>query len=117
MTHDDVAAFCAGLPGATGDIKWQADQVWSVGGKMFCVQCAHPALSTGLSFKVADERFLELTDLPGIQPAPYLARHHWIRLDSPAILGADVLQDLLRQSYCLVRAKLTKQQRNALPPL
>ena len=32
----------------------------------------------GISFKVDDDRFLELTDRDGIIPAPYLARVKWV---------------------------------------
>lgn len=117
MTHDEVRNCCAGLPGATADVKWGADLVYSVGGKMFCVMALDASQSRGLSFKVADERFLELTDQPGIIPAPYLARHHWVRLEHPSVLPAAQLTELLRSSYQLVRAKLPKKQRDALPPL
>ena len=63
-----LPAVAAALPGATEDIKWEADRVFSVGAKMFAV--FHPAKGrpTQCSFKVEDERFLELTGLPGIQP-------------------------------------------------
>ncbi|GAB3262823.1 MmcQ/YjbR family DNA-binding protein [Chitinimonas naiadis] len=117
MDHEAVQAFCAGLPGATVDVKWQVDLVYSVGGKMFCVMCSNLAQSTGLSLKVDPERFLELTDQPGITPAPYLARHHWVRLDHPGVLPEARLTELLHQSYSLVRAKLPKKQRDALPSL
>ena len=42
-----------------------------------------------MSFKVEDERFLELTDRPGIIPAPYLARAKWIYVENAEALGDD----------------------------
>ncbi|MGQ5522169.1 MmcQ/YjbR family DNA-binding protein [Chitinimonas sp. PSY-7] len=117
VTHAEVEAICLGYPGVTMDIKWKTERVFSIGSKMFCVCCADPDQSPGLSFKVEPARFLELTDQPGIKPAPYLARYHWVRLDSPAVLPAEQLSKLLYQAYLLVRAKLPKKRRDALPAL
>ena len=37
MNIDSLRKYCATLPGATRDIKWGADEVYSVGAKMFAV--------------------------------------------------------------------------------
>jgi len=34
---DAQRKFAAGLPGASEDIKWGADLVYSIGAKLFCV--------------------------------------------------------------------------------
>ena len=39
MNLDSLRKYCATLPGATRDVKWGADEVYSVGGKMFAVFC------------------------------------------------------------------------------
>lgn len=116
MDMEAVKAMCRTFPGCTEDIKWGADLVFSVGGKMFAVTGAETS-ARGISFKVEDDRFLELTDRPGIMPAPYLARAKWIRVDDIASLGDAEAAELLRQSYELVFAKLTKTlQREILAP-
>lgn len=109
-----LPAVAAALPGATEDIKWEADRVFSVGAKMFAV--FHPAKGrpTQCSFKVEDERFLELTGLPGIQPAPYLARAHWVLVTADCPLPASELQALLKRSHALVAGKLTKKLQKEL---
>ena len=112
MQPETLRATVGGWPGVTEDIKWGADLVFSVGGKMFCV------LDTGesgrLSFKVEDGRFLELTERPGVIPAPYLARARWVSaVEARAFAGAE-LQGLLRRSYELVRAKLPKAEQRRL---
>lgn len=109
MTYDDIDALCRGLPGVTTDIKWGNDRVYSIGEKMFLVMREQGRDEGGLSFKVAPERFLELTDRPGISPAPYLAKHHWVLLASPAALPGNELAALLRASYDLVLARLPKR--------
>jgi predicted DNA-binding protein (MmcQ/YjbR family) len=101
-------AVCRSLPGCTEDIKWGADLVFSVGAKMFAVT-GNAAPAEGISFKVDDERFLELTDRPGIIPAPYLARAKWVQVSAGAGLGDEELAALLRRSWELVLAKLTKK--------
>jgi predicted DNA-binding protein (MmcQ/YjbR family) len=108
MDFEAAKALCRSFPGCTEDIKWGADAVFSVGEKMFAVTgSAVPA--EGMSFKVEDERFLELTDRPGIIPAPYLARAKWVYVNLEADLGDEEAGALLRRSYELVFAKLTKK--------
>ncbi len=114
MTHVELEAICLALPGVTVDFKWVSNRVFSVGGNMFCICGDDSTQSPGLSFKTEPARFLELTDQPGIRPAPYLARYHWVHLDHPAVLPSEHLGVLLHQSYLLVRTKLPKKQRNAL---
>jgi predicted DNA-binding protein (MmcQ/YjbR family) len=107
MNIEAAKALCRTFPGCTEDIKWGADLVFSVGGKMFAVTGAeNPA--GGISFKVEDQRFLELTDRPGIVPAPYLARAKWVHVEDIGVLSDAEAAELLRQSYELVFAKLTK---------
>jgi len=101
-------------PGVTSDVKWDDDLVFSVAGKMFCVLCLRGPLAERLSFKVEDERFLELTERPGFIPAPYLARAHWVLVAEPKRLPSAELAALLRRSYELVRAKLPKKTQREL---
>jgi predicted DNA-binding protein (MmcQ/YjbR family) len=108
MNIEKAKTFCRSLPGATEDIKWGADLVFSVGDKMFAVT-GDGAEPGGISFKVDDDRFLELTDRQGIIPAPYLARAKWVKIeDLKAVSDAEAAQ-LLKRSYELVFGKLTKK--------
>ena len=104
-------------PGVTRDTKWGVDMVLSVGGKMFAVMPSDGSEGGRLSFKVADERFLELTDQPGIIPAPYLARAHWISITEPHRFATAELVAFILDAYLLVRAKLTKKLQAELGPL
>ena len=117
LTPSQLEALCGKWPGVTRDIKWGADLVFSVGGKMFVVTPSDGGEGGRLSFKVADERFLELTDQPGIIAAPYMARAHWISIIEPQRFGTAELQDLILDAYTLVRAKLTKKLQAELDPL
>ncbi|WP_266159562.1 MmcQ/YjbR family DNA-binding protein [Dyella silvatica] len=112
MTVAQLDALCGNWPGVTRDIKWETNLVFSVGEKMFVVM---PADGGGrLSFKVEDERFLELTDQPGIIPAPYLARARWVLIAEPQHFDTAELASFIRASYGLVRAKLTRKLQASL---
>jgi predicted DNA-binding protein (MmcQ/YjbR family) len=114
MSFAALKKHALSLPGATEDIKWGADWVASVGGKMFLVGGPEPGSWTGCSFKVDDHRFLELSGLPGLMPAPYAARHHWVRVCDAKALPLAELKALVTRSHELVAAKLTKKARLAL---
>lgn len=108
MSYAALKKHAMSLPGATEDIKWGADWVASVGGKMFFVGGPEPTWD-GCSFKVDEHRFLELTDIPGIEPAPYLARVKWVKLGNPKALPLAELKELVERSHALVMAGLTKK--------
>ena len=112
MNFDQAKTRCRSFPGVTEDTKWDNDLVFSIGGKMFAVTNLGEA--TGMSFKVEDDRFLELTDRPGIIPAPYLARAKWVYVEDANALNDDEAAQLLRRSYELVFAKLTKKLQREL---
>jgi predicted DNA-binding protein (MmcQ/YjbR family) len=112
MDFEDIAAFCLGLPGAREDYKWGGVRVFSIAEtKMFAVM---GLAGNDLSFKVGHELFLGYVDRPGIRPAPYLARAHWITLAYPFAMGSEELRDLLTRSHQLVVSKLPKIRQVAL---
>ncbi len=105
--------FCLSLPGATENIQWGDDRVYKVAGKMFCCTGLDP--KSKLSFKADPERFLELTDLPGIVPAPYLARAKWIQVDpKTSNLSWRQIKPLVKTSYDLVFGKLPKKTQGTI---
>lgn len=114
MNEDRLREWVGGWPGVEASIKWEDDLVFSVAGKMFCVTCVRGPHAGSLSFKVEDERFLELTGRPGFAPAPYLARARWVQLEKPAKVPVAELRGLLRRSYELVRARLPKKTQREL---
>ena len=64
------------------------------------------------SVKCTPEVFAELTERPGIIPAHYVARYHWITIEDIGAVTATELKDLIKQSYQLVFDKLpTKLKR------
>jgi len=114
MNLDSLRKYCATLSGATRDIKWGADEVYSVGGKMFAVFCVERGKAKSASFKCDPVRFLELTDQPGIVPAPYLARAHWVQLQDAKALPHAAARELVARSRALVFAKLPRKMQASI---
>jgi predicted DNA-binding protein (MmcQ/YjbR family) len=112
MDIDQLRALCTGLPAVTEDVKWDNNLVFSVGEKMFCMASLEPPFTC--SFKVPDEEFEELSAREGFIPAPYMARAKWVQVTSPTRLHNREWEARIRQSYELVKAKLTKKARTEL---
>jgi predicted DNA-binding protein (MmcQ/YjbR family) len=113
MDIEQLRKICIAFPGATEQIQWEDDLVFKVGGKMFAVAPLEPA-RVWLTIKADPEAFVELTERPGIIPAPYLARAKWIAIESPEVISPAEITDLLRKSYELVCAKLPSAKRRSL---
>ncbi len=114
MNENDLSALSSPWAGVTQDVKWEDDLVFSVSGKMFAVYCMRGPDKGRLSFKVDPDRFLELTDQPGIVPAHYMARAFWVTLAEPERFGRDQVEAFVRHSYELVRSKLSKRMQASL---
>jgi predicted DNA-binding protein (MmcQ/YjbR family) len=113
MNIDWIRDLCLSFPQTTEQIQWGDDLVFKVAGKIHAVTVLHPA-KIWLCFKVSPEKFAELTERPGIIPAPYLARAKWVALETKDALPPDELAQLLRESYDMVVAKLPRKTREAL---
>jgi predicted DNA-binding protein (MmcQ/YjbR family) len=113
MNTDWVRERCLSFPQTTEQIQWGEVLVFKVAGKMHALTALQPS-KTWLTFKASPENFVELTERPGIIPAPYLARAKWVALETRDALPLDELARLLRESYDLVVAKLPKKTREGL---
>jgi predicted DNA-binding protein (MmcQ/YjbR family) len=110
---DWIRDLCLSFPHTTEQIQWGDNLVFKVAGKIHAIAVLRPA-KTWLCFKVSPEKFSELTERPGIIPAPYLARAKWVALETQDALSPDELRILLRDSYDMVVAKLSRKGREAL---
>jgi len=112
MQLESLQKFCLSLPAATEDIKWDNDLCFSVGSKMFCVMALEPPFKC--SFKVRDDEFDELSNKDGFMPAPYMARAKWVTVIKASMLQKKEWEQFIRQSYELIKVKLTKKTRMVL---
>ena len=114
MTTESIRKFCQSLPHVTEDIKWDNDLCFLIGGRMFAVACLDRTTPHKLSFKCTPDAFAELIERDGIIPAPYMARNHWVTLERFDAMRDAEMKALVRNSYEMVKAKLTKKAQAAL---
>jgi predicted DNA-binding protein (MmcQ/YjbR family) len=108
-----IRGLCLSFPSVTEHVIWGIDLTFKVAGKMFAHAVLEPA-PVWLSFKASPENFYELTERPGIIPAPYLARAQWVALETRDALSSAELSALVRDSYDIMVAKLPKKTRDSL---
>ena len=114
MDIEVVRKYCLSLPHVTEDVQWEKDLLFRIGNKMFAVLALDNESDHVMSFKCTPEMFAELTERNGIVPAPYVARYHWVALDSFDVISERELKPLLKNAYELVRDKLPKKLKDAL---
>src|SRR5437667_6373286 len=82
MNVPQLKDVCRGFPSASETLYEQPYNflVYSVGGKKFAYfKTSHPE-RWRFSTRVAPDRFIELTDVPGVKPARYRGRFYWITI-------------------------------------
>jgi|ERR1700693_3570931 predicted DNA-binding protein (MmcQ/YjbR family) len=108
MDIDWIREYCLALLHTTEKVQWGNDLVFKVGEKMYAVVALEPG-DQWLGFKCTPEDFTALIERPGIIPAPYLARAHWVSLETSDALPRTEVERLLRQAYSVIFAKLPKK--------
>ena len=112
MILDEIRAFAVSLPYVTEKVQWGDDLVFKVGGKMFCV--AYLGVPTHLSFRPSEEHRMELLEIEGVIPAPYMARAGWVSVREMSAVNAAEIKAGIRASYDYYFAKLPKKTQAAL---
>jgi len=113
MDIEQLQLVCKALPQVTEDIKWQHDLCFCIAGKMFCVAGLNQS-PTSVSFKVLPEEFEELCQREGFRPAPYTAKYNWVMVDDLNRMGIREWEKFTKQSYELVKAKLSPKLKKEL---
>lgn len=113
MDIESLRRFCLALPHATEGVQWDNDLLFRVGNKIFAV-ASLDLTPTRVSFKCTPEKFAELVEVEDIRPAAYMARNHWVTLHRLDALDERETESLIRESYGMVWAKLTKKLQKEL---
>ena len=116
MNVRQLQAFCGGLPGARERQYGEPSNflVYSVGGKTFAYFKTSDPERWRFSTKVTPDRFVELTDIPGIKPARYRGRFHWVTIVHVHRFPAAYLTELVEWSHQRAFASLSKARRAAI---
>ena len=106
----DVAAvkeLCSRYPGASSRLFGPPSNVlvYYAGGRKFAYFKTSEPEQWRFSIRTSPSRFLELTDVPGIKPARYLARFHWVTIVDVSAVPADYLVELIEWSYTTAMAR------------
>ncbi|TNJ33425.1 MmcQ/YjbR family DNA-binding protein [Arenimonas terrae] len=112
----DVAAVkehCSRLPGASSKLYGPPSNilVYYAGGRKFAYFKTSEPEQWRFSVRATPERFLELTDVPGIKPARYMARFHWVTIVDVRTVPEDYLLELLEWSYARATTRTRKAAR------
>jgi len=113
MNDSQLKALCRGHAGATETLHGAPYNflVYSVGGKKFAYFKTSDPERWRFSMRVSPDRFVELTDIPGIKPARYRGRFGWITIVNVSGFPADYLRELVEWSY--QRARTSSVRRGA----
>jgi predicted DNA-binding protein (MmcQ/YjbR family) len=87
--------------------------VYSVGGRKFAYFKTSQPERWRFSVRVAPDRFVELTDVPGVKPARYRGRFHWITIVTVSSFPAAYLEELVGWSYRKAFGSLSKAAQRA----
>ena len=88
--------------------------IYSVGEKNFAYFKTSEPEQWRFSIRVTPAHFLELTDMPGVKPARYMGRFHWITIVQVEKFPEAYLRELIDYSYQKALSGLSKKARDTL---
>jgi predicted DNA-binding protein (MmcQ/YjbR family) len=111
--------FCSRLSGANETLYGEPSNilVYSVGGKTFAYFKTSAPERWRFSIRVTPGRFVELTDFPGVKPARYRGRFHWVTIVEAPRFPASYLTELVEWSHQRAFASLSKAKQFAIRTL
>jgi predicted DNA-binding protein (MmcQ/YjbR family) len=93
--------FCRAFPDAV-ETRYGAPDHWlvySVRGRKFAYFKTSEPERWRFSVRVTPDRFVELTEVPGVKPARWRGRYGWITIVDVAAFPASYLEELVGSSY------------------
>jgi len=110
MNVPQLKRFCREFPNTIETLYGEPYNflVYSVGGKKFAYFKTSDPERWRFSIRVAPDRFIELTDVPGVKPARYRGRFYWITIVNVSSFPALYLKELVEWSYQRVFKSLSK---------
>ena len=116
MIVSQLKRYCREFPGSTETLYGEPWNflVYTIGGRKFAYFKTSAPERWRFSIKVAPDRFIELTDVPGVKPARYRGRYGWITIVNVSGFPAGYLKELVDWSYRWALASLSKARQAAL---
>ncbi|MCQ4163316.1 MmcQ/YjbR family DNA-binding protein [Tahibacter harae] len=116
MKLQQLKNYLRRLPASTERLLGEPSNilVYSVGGRNFAWFKTSEPERWRFSLRVTPERFVELTDMPGVKPARYMARFRWVTIVKVEEFPPDYLRELVGWSYRHAVHSLSRRRRLAL---
>lgn len=116
MDTDDLKRYCGAFPGAESRLYGHPSNilVYFVGGKRFAWFKTSEPERWRFTIRTTPDRFLELTDVPGIKPARFMARFHWVTIVDARRVPEDYLRELVDWSYRKAFLSLSRRRQTAI---
>lgn len=116
MDVDAIKEHCSRYPAASSKLSGPPGNVlsYSVANRQFAYFKTSEPEQWRFSIRVTPERFVELTDVPGIKPARYMARYHWVTIVDVRTVPADYLLELIAWSYTRALTSLPRRRQSAI---
>lgn len=116
MHIEQLKRHCLTFPGSTETLHGEPSNilVYAVEDKTFAYFKTSEPERWRFSIRVSPDRFIELTDMPGVKPARYMGRFHWVSIVDVRAFPADYLQELIEWSYRKAVGSLSKAKQRAL---
>ena len=116
MNVAQLKAFCRGFPKTVETLHGEPWNflVYTVDGRKFAYFKTSEPEKWRFSIKVAPDRFVELTDMPGVKPARYRGRFGWVTIVRVQHFPASYLTELVVASYQKAIERSSRARRSAL---
>ncbi|PQO89003.1 hypothetical protein C5614_29610 [Massilia phosphatilytica] len=116
MNVEELKLFCRGFVGATDVLHGAPTNIlaYAVGGKNFAYFKTSEPEKWRFSTRVSADRFVELTDIPGVKPARYMGRFHWVTIVDVDRFPPAYLAELVEWSYHKALGSLSKREQRAI---
>ncbi|WP_457096695.1 MmcQ/YjbR family DNA-binding protein [Lysobacter sp. P5_B9] len=88
--------------------------VYNLGEKTFAYFKTSEPERWRFSVRVTPDRFLELTDMPGVKPARFMARFHWVTIVDVRRMPEAYLTELVTWSYRRALGSLSRKRQREL---
>jgi predicted DNA-binding protein (MmcQ/YjbR family) len=113
MNVPHLKQFCRAFPHATETLHGEPSNflVYSVGGRKFAYFKTSEPEKWRFSIRVAPDRFVELTDVPGVKPARYRGRFGWVTIVKVNTFPEAYLNELVEWSYRWAQGPRSKARR------
>ncbi|HEX4651357.1 MAG TPA: MmcQ/YjbR family DNA-binding protein [Granulicella sp.] len=124
MDAERIRAFLLKLPHVAETMQWGDNLVFwvgdkTIGGKMFALMNLETDGRGVLSYAAGRERYTELLETDGVDPAPYMARIYWVAARDWQVFRPAEWEFELRAAHEITFNKLPPRTRKvlAMPPV